>query len=72
MPGGDRLFKFLAGLMVRRFHGTITIRFQEGKATHVTAESRRTWEYRHLPASLAVGDAEPGGQQVHMLDGDAR
>ena len=59
MPTGEKLFRFLARLMLDRFHGTVTIRFQAGKVTHVTRESTRTWEYRDLPSECADED-NPG------------
>ncbi len=49
MPRGERLFKFLAGLMLKQFFGTVTMRFESGKVTHVQTETRRSWEYRNLP-----------------------
>jgi len=49
MLRGEKLFKFVAGLMLQRFFGTITIRFEAGKVTHVDAETRRTWRYEDLP-----------------------
>ena len=49
MPRREKLFRFLAGLMLQRFYGTVTIRFQAGKVTHVETETRRTWQYGDLP-----------------------
>jgi len=49
MPRGDKLFKFLASLLLHEFYGTVTIRFEAGKATHIKAEERRTWQYKDLP-----------------------
>jgi hypothetical protein len=49
MPRGEKLFTFLARLMVDRFYGSVTIKFEAGKVTHVTSESTRTWKYRDLP-----------------------
>ena len=57
MPTGDKLFRFLARLMLDRFYGTVTIRLETGKVTHVTTETKRTWEYRNLPAPTAETDA---------------
>jgi len=34
--------------MLRRFYGTITIRFEGGKVTCVETEIRRTWQYCDL------------------------
>ena len=41
MPKREKLFKFLSSLMLRRFYGSATIRFESGKVTHVELESRR-------------------------------
>ena len=49
MPRGRKPFRFLASLMLRDFCGTVTIRFQRGKVTHVETETRRTWRYKDLP-----------------------
>ncbi|MCK4375665.1 MAG: hypothetical protein KAX19_10060 [Candidatus Brocadiae bacterium] len=49
MPRAEKLFRFLARLLVRRFYGTVTIRFEAGKVTHVETEKRRMSEYKHLP-----------------------
>ncbi len=49
LPRGEKLFRFLAGLMLQRFYGTVTIRFESGKVTHVEAVSGRVWAYRDLP-----------------------
>ncbi len=48
-PRGEKLFRFLASLMVRRFYGTVTIRFELGKVTHVETEPSRLWQYQDLP-----------------------
>jgi hypothetical protein len=37
MPRGEKLFRFVASLMLRDFYGTVTIRFESGKVTHVEA-----------------------------------
>ena len=55
MKVGEKLFRFLARLILDKFYGTVTIRFESGKVTHVEAETRRVWEYRNLP--------EPGGDE---------
>ena len=49
MPRGEKLFKFLADLMLREFYGTGIIRFEAGKATHVETETQRRWQYKDLP-----------------------
>ncbi len=54
MRRGEKLFKFLASLMLRRFYGTVTIRFESGKVTHVETETGRTWQYKDLPEDSAA------------------
>ncbi len=41
MPRGEKLFRFLAALMMRGFYGSVTIRLEAGKVTHVETETRR-------------------------------
>lgn len=43
MRKGEKLFRFLASLMLRRFYGRVTIRFESGKVTYVESETRHTW-----------------------------
>jgi len=52
MPRGEKLFKFLASLMLRRFYGIVTIRFEAGKVTHVETDTRRVWQYKNLPEEI--------------------
>lgn len=52
LKAGEKLFRFLAGLLLEKFYGTVTIRFEAGKVTHVEAETRRMWPYRDLPEVL--------------------
>jgi hypothetical protein len=59
MPRGEKLFRFLAGLMLQRFYGTVTIRFETGKVTHVTAETTRTWDTGIFVESCCRRAAEP-------------
>ncbi len=54
MKTGDRLFHFLARLALDKFYGTVTIRFESGKVTHVETETRRMWEYKDLPGTDAM------------------
>ncbi len=49
MPRGEKLFRFLADLMLQGFYGTVIIRFESGKVTHVQMETRRMWQYKDLP-----------------------
>jgi len=62
MKKGEKLFRFLASLILREFYGTVSIRFEAGKATHVKAESRRTWQYKDLPSEM-VGELECGSNE---------
>ncbi len=54
MGTGEELFKFLASLMLRKFHGTVTIRFESGKVTHVQTESKQMWQYKGLPSTAVL------------------
>lgn len=56
MPRGEKLLKFLAKLMLVGFYGTVTIRFQSGKVTHVETHTRRMWEYKDLPEDELPSD----------------
>jgi len=49
MKTGEKLFHFLARLVMEKFYGSVTIRFEHGKVTHVETETRRTWQYKDLP-----------------------
>jgi argininosuccinate synthase len=51
MPKGEKLLRFLVCPMQRDIYGTVTIRFESGKVTHVEMRNRRTWEYKALPVS---------------------
>jgi len=59
MPGGEKLFRFLARLMLRGFCGTVTMRFEAGKATYIETETRQTWRYQDLPSETS--DVSDGG-----------
>jgi hypothetical protein len=50
---GEKLFKFLASLILRRFYGTVTVKFEGGKVTHVETETRRHWQYQDLPEAFS-------------------
>jgi hypothetical protein len=65
---GERLFKFLAGLILDRLYGSVTIKFEHGKVAHVEQETRRLWQYKDLPdpaSTCGGGDAVRG---VRMTD----
>ena len=53
MPRGEKLIKFPASLMMRKFYGRAAIRFESGKVTHVEVEARRMWQYNDLPDRLS-------------------
>ncbi len=57
MPRSEKLFRFLARLMLDKFYGTVTIRFESGKVTHVETETRRSWQYKHLPEQMSDDEA---------------
>jgi len=66
MRVGEKLFKFLARLIVDKFYGTLTIRFESGKVTHVETETRRAWQYKDLPSLALIRD---GSEPVHGVRG---
>jgi len=51
---GERLFRFLAGLILDNFYGKVIISFEHGKVSHVEMETRRHWQYRDLPQEPVV------------------
>ncbi len=53
MPRGEKLFRFLASLMLRKFYGSVIIRLEAGKVMHVEAHTRRMWKYNDLPEETA-------------------
>lgn len=61
MKRGEKLFKFLASLILREFYGTVTIRFENGKVTHVEAETRRGWVYKELPEEWEIDEPRSAG-----------
>jgi len=46
----ERLFSFLRRFFGRSFFGTITLRFESGKVTHVDVETKRSYRYRDILA----------------------
>lgn len=54
MKTGEKLFRFLAGLILEKFYGAVTIRFESGKVTHVEMETRRAWQYKDLPGPASA------------------
>jgi len=56
MKTGEKLFHFLARLILDKFYGTVTIRFESGKVTHVETETRRMWQYQDLPGPVSARD----------------
>ena len=61
MKAGEKLFHFLARLILDKFYGSVTIRFECGKVTHVETETRRSWEYKNLPSSECESALQNGG-----------
>ena len=53
MKTGEKLFRFLASLILREFYGTVIIRFEGGKVTHVETQTRRMWQYKDLPEEMS-------------------
>ena len=51
MTACDKLLQFLRDLALDQFYGTVTIKFESGKVTHVETETRRHWQYKDLPIS---------------------
>ena len=48
--------------MLREFYGTVTIRLEGGKVTHVEMETRRRWQYKDLPEeTTTLEDTLPNG-----------
>ena len=62
MKTGEKLFHFLARLILDKFYGTVTIRFESGKVTHVETETKRMWRYKDLPSPALTRD---GSEPVH-------
>ena len=57
MKTGEKLFHFLARLILDKFYGTVTIRFEHGKVTHVETETKRMWRYKDLPEAALKEDS---------------
>jgi len=69
MRTGEKLFHFLARLILEKFYGSVTIRFEHGKVTHVETETKRMWQYKDLPDDAGVvhlthRDNEPAHRSV--------
>ena len=62
---GEKLFKFMAGLILDKFHGTVAIRFEAGNVTHVETESRRVLQYKYLPEAVVA--RERSSQSVQQF-----
>jgi len=45
----EKLIRFLQKLFADKFYGTITIKFENGKATHIETTSINKWQYKDLP-----------------------
>ena len=68
MRPGEKLFKFLARLILDKFYGSVTIKFQHGKVTHVETETRCHWQYKDLPDSASTGEGGEAARGVRMMD----
>jgi len=53
---GGRLLQFVHGVALDRFLGTVTIKFEHGKVTHVETDTRRHWQYNDLPTRHTAED----------------
>jgi len=53
---GEKLFHFLARLILDKFYGSVAIKFEAGKVTHVEMETRRMWQYKDLPDPVSARD----------------
>jgi len=49
MSKGERLFKFLASLVMRGFYGSVIIALESPKVMHLETETRRTWRCHDRP-----------------------
>ncbi len=56
----EKLVRFLTGLLLEKFYGTVTIRFEAGKVTHVETGTRRAWQYKDLPGPASARDGSEG------------
>ena len=74
MPRGEKLFTFLASLMMRNFYGIVITRFESGKVTHVETETRRMWRYQDLPREvIALSDSSGHPpDRPHVREGDSQ
>lgn len=45
----EKLFKFLKKLFSDKFYGSVIIKFENGKATHIEVNSTQKWQYKDLP-----------------------
>ena len=54
MTVGEKLLKVLARLLLEKLYGSVTIKFESGKVTHVETETRRAWQYKDLPVESAM------------------
>jgi hypothetical protein len=45
----EKLFQFLMKFFSEKFYGSITIKFEHGKVTHVEVETKRIFAYKDLP-----------------------
>ena len=45
----EKLFSFLMKLFTEKFFGSVTIKFEHGKVTHIEITTRRLLKYGDLP-----------------------
>ncbi len=45
----EKLIRFLQDLARNNYFGSVTIKFENGKATHIEANSIKKWQYKDLP-----------------------
>ena len=45
----EKLIRFLKRLHYDSFYGSVIIKYENGKATHVEVNSTRKWQYKDLP-----------------------
>lgn len=47
----EKLFSFLRKLFAEKFFGTVSIKFEHGKVTHIEVVSRHVYKYGDLDKS---------------------
>ena len=57
-PESKTSFSFLNRLVLAESFGSVIIKFEAGRVTHVRVETCRTWQYNELPAEAPVPGVE--------------